>query len=186
MSTKFKATCRRWEDKPYDQLTPEQNQAAVDARKHARWDSKLKANVAPVQCAFETEDRALFEQHVKDNHEIPKHGTSYRYTGSWQEQAVEVLWSAPALPVKLWRPPRLRNDAGDGVDWTPKPLEPGDQVTWSDRTGQVWCKGWVPKSVWVVPDEPREAEIAVLLQQMRNGTLGEHSVFWNRDNRRSA
>lgn len=96
----------------------------------------------------------------------------------------------------LWRGPKLTED---GKPFEPTDLEPGAAVTWRqlvgtgeffetvehgrrerrdwvERSGQVWCDGWRPRSVWVIPFELLEGEQAVMVEQRSSGELEHYST----------
>jgi len=138
----------------------------------------------PGRCDFTTDSEGLFDVHMAG-----AHGAKLGQIRNPDKQGAWEYFNPAAkdrLTVKLWRGPRLTED---GTDWQPKPLEPGDRITWTEynaenrleRTGQVWSKAAYPKSVWVVADEPLvEGEIAVcVIDRGRGGRQRlEHHETW--------
>jgi len=133
---------------------------------------------------FETTDPALFDAHMEQVHErkLGQIWVDYeppRRDGRFMRR--RTLWDAAPGPT---RPPKADPDP-----FTPKPFEPGADVSWQQlvdsgvpawldgggknpayhsehiwRTGQIWSLGAWPKSVWVIPYQPFHGEMAVCLQ----------------------
>lgn len=101
------------------------------------------------RCDFDTEQPRLFEDHMRSEHRRTK----------------------PRLPsiYRMWKAPQAK---ADPAPYGPAGSEVGAPVAWTqedpagcrvERTGQIWSKGRRESSVWVVPEEPFDGEVAVLL-----------------------
>ncbi|WP_375000191.1 hypothetical protein [Aeromicrobium sp. CTD01-1L150] len=77
----------------------------------------------------------------------------------------------PRLPsiYRMWKPPKAK---ADPAPYGPVGSEVGAPVAWTqegpagcrvERSGHIWSKGRRESSVWVVPDELFDGELAVLL-----------------------
>lgn len=166
--------------------------------------TKPKAGAFTASCAVahgkkEFDDPALFEAHlltarkatpgmaVKRETWKDKHGGHIRYGKilGWTHR------SGTFKRLTLWRAPRLIEA---GKAFAPAGLEPGATVTWKEcvdhewveRSGQVWCEGWRPRSAWVVPFERRvdaqgHLEQAVMVEQRRKESpdLEHYSTQWS-------
>lgn len=182
----FKATCRLTRSKPEKTLTAEERaQAKAEdlprwfntGLSTPRWEVKF-----PACTGYDTEDPLLFEGHM-----LTQHGVRPR--APKQLRLGKGLWTGPKLteegrplePTGLepgatvtWRelvPTGETYVDGDGGQLRERPVR-----DWVERSGQVWCAGWRPKSVWVVPFEPLEGEQAVMVEQRLNGELEHYST----------
>ena len=154
---------------------------------------------------FETEDAELFEAHMLEVHGAKKgmcakralRKVNGRETWGPIEGFASLRLRAPVrLGKGLWTGPRLTEE---GRPFEPKDLEPGATVAWRElvgtgeyvetielgrrerrewveRSGQVWCTGWRPRSAWVIPFETFEGEQAVMVEQRSNGELEHYST----------
>lgn len=166
---RFNARCSFPDLIPVQDLTDEQEKArAASAVKHkGQW-------CAQVPHHFETQDPALFKDHMKSQHGR----TIVRQIWSGSDNPAPLL----AAPVKMWTAPKLTED---GKPFEPKDLEPGATVAWQqdgvERTGQVWSGASYSKSAWVIPHELLEGERAVLLMQTKSGAFA-YTESWTEDN----
>lgn len=183
----FAAVCRQANWMPVDDLPP-----GTDLDKlQSRWDKKRHCNVFLIPCVFETKVPDELEAHMRDVHG----GGIYRWdNGSLSRNVTEVRNYTPRVAaMKPWSAPKLK---ADGVDFEPNGFAPGAEVSWPaggvmDRSGQVWSAGHHPKSIWVIPDEPRmqehpenslvRFERAILLTIDRRGGLYEYpaETMWS-------
>jgi hypothetical protein len=182
-STKFNARCCVPHEVPVQDLTAADEIARADlpfGQRHAR---RVKGEyVARVPHTFETTDRGLFENHMRELHGVkPGHCLG----------GGRLLTPQP----RGYRRPALR---AEGRPFDPTGLQLGATVTWIEtvdteesyydeelarrvavkttieRTGQVWSPGPPAKSAWVIPEEPHEDESAVLLVDDGSGGLRVH------------
>jgi hypothetical protein len=88
----FRAVCRRKHWVPLHELLALPREEQPDTTT-TRWDRKLACEVAEVRCAFDTTDRAVFEQHMRAVHNQKPSGPRQLKQGTGN-----------------WRPPRLFED----------------------------------------------------------------------------
>jgi hypothetical protein len=90
----FKARCRRGEWVPISDIPAEKQIEGM--LKASRWDRRVKAEVTPVQCDFETEDRAAFEAHMAEVHG----GGIYRYDAGGLTPTTRTTKNySPRMPI---------------------------------------------------------------------------------------
>lgn len=155
--------------------------------------------------AFEVNGPALFEAHMLTEHGAKPGMCAKRAHRTVNGQTVWGKIDGFThrgdrkqlrLGKGLWNGPKLTEE---GKPFEPSGLEPGATVTWrefvgsgefyedpalgtverkywAERSGQVWCEGWRPKSAWVIPFTPLEGEQAVMVEQRSNGVLEHYST----------
>lgn len=94
----FQAHCRQVVWVPLAELLARPRDEQPDTTT-TRWDRKLRCEVAQVQCAFETTDRAAYLAHMKDVH---GKRTFHGHNAPW------------AKTIKPWRGPKLEPE---GKPW---------------------------------------------------------------------
>lgn len=157
--------------------TDEDVAARQEAHKIApQYDVKGGGYPMDERCNFETEDVAELRHHLETAHDNRKRSTQRDERGRPVSRLVRINVNLPQPPMRSrWKAPRLTED---GKPFEPRDLDPGAEVTWrellpnpdapyghkwAERSGQVWCTGWAPKSAWVIPFEKFEGETAVLV-----------------------
>lgn len=146
-----------------------------------RFKAHCRIRHTPATLTFD--DGALFEAHM-----LEAHGAK---PGQWakrlEHKEKNVGWASMGIakPIRAgWRGPRLTEA---GAAFEPEGWQPGATVTWKqhvegrevERSGQVWSLGDWPKSVWVIPFDPRhEDEAAVLVRQLGSGRLEVQQTYF--------
>lgn len=158
-----------------------------------RFKAHCRVGHAPETLTFE--DGALFEAHMLEAHGA-KPGHCAKRKENKDRNGRTISWG-PVLgwvpftirrPIRAsWKGPRLTEggkafeptglDVGATVTWQQYVSHNAEQIGWVERSGQVWSLGDMPKSVWVVPFEPREGESAVLLRERGAGRLEVDRIF---------
>lgn len=183
MANQFTARCCVPYEVLVQDLTAADEAARADLPFGQRRARHLKGEyVARVPHTFATADRDLFEDHMRELHGVK---IGHCLGGG------RLLTPQP----RGYRRPALRPE---GRPFNPTGLQPGAMITWIEpvdtaetyydeelgrrvvvkrsveRTGQVWSPGSPARSAWVIPEELRAGETAVLLVDGGSGHLRVH------------
>lgn len=185
---KFTATCRMHDPSVGPRRLTQGEYEAAGKPASATFDYGTKMWNVAQRCDFASTDVAELQRHLKSVHDNKKRITVIE-RGKRVERHLRINCTLTQRPMRpKWRGPVLKDE---GKRFEPTGLEPGAEVEWGGRTGQVWSLGHEPKSVWVIPDEPSmqdrtedglgvRHELAVLLVAWKaNGKLYEHQTSWS-------
>jgi hypothetical protein len=182
----FSATCKMYDPTAERlRLTQEEYDAhnASGAHGRATFDYGTKMWNVEQRCSFSTAEVTELRAHLEAVHANKKRVMAM-IRGRAAPTFVRINSLLPQLPMHpKWRGPALKDE---GRPFAPVALDLGAEVEWEGRTGQVWCQGHLPKSAWVVPNEPStqhrdeltRREVAVLLVERSYG-YREDQTMWS-------